>query len=892
MERLIFVDLKVLEAYSNSPEAILTEDTALQIAVANHPETSRNLLEVLAKSDRPEVAEAAQMHVNYAGELIGDCQEAVENRLKSRHLGQNDNLAAELLKIAPLPVYFLSEYVPPEYLIQGLNNPYLSQRDRIQLLARLAQETSLEPRLQVAESPDTPSAVLEQLIGDLELSIRIAVEYNPNCPPELVELVKGQHQVASNWDTHSQQLDDLSNSNWDWIRLAVAQNPSALEGTLLKLAGDKVFKIQLAVAKNPVTPATVLNVLAEYSSKEMQALVAKHPNATEEILHNLFDTQQSVIKSRDNLPASILEKFYQRLNKSIALSPDHQLRNQYSGIRCFLLQQPNTPAWILAEFADVDLDEMRKAKLANRSHQPKPEILEKWIQDDLRFLIDIAKHPQVSEEIIEKIIQYPNLKIKLGATQNPITPENLKLRLFEELTEDGIEDKIKIEIAADINTPSQILEKLASKLSSMSSVLTKLSQIIPNASPSLIDKIINFIDHYQSPEEILFWLRQDEAFIKPILDDWQKVIDSLGETEIQQLKSMAMMMMPAMGLSGGVPRQDRVWLSQGLENSKINQADFLQNLPPTYILYGLLMLIGMSHENDRSGKAIVTALLGNPSTLAGTRDHLWERYREKSDDNRRVKDASLRLALGCNPAVPEDRRKEYLEQALSSGYSNIREAIAKNPSTPLEILEKIASRGLGGLQQVVKNPNCPIHLLKQTVEQIENSSGLSHTLVEVAKNPNTPIVLLEELALSKSSYGVAEAVLKNPNLDLQSIYEIQLIIQKEKEIQQVNQILAKRTDSPYALAKVLETGDQNAKLLVAKNRKTPIKVLEKLAKDEDETIRQTVAQNLSISQEIAQQLAEDKSINVQLSLLRSRIDLSPSILHQLAQNENQSIRLE
>ncbi|MEM8831085.1 MAG: hypothetical protein AAGE96_17265, partial [Cyanobacteria bacterium P01_G01_bin.19] len=727
MEKLISLDVQALEAFGNSPEEILKEDIALQIAVASHPDTLRNVLEVLANSENLEVAEAAQMHVNYAGELTEAWQDAVENKLKSRYLGQNDRLAVELLKIAPLPVYFLSEYVPPEYLIQGLNHPYLSKSDceasrrhRTKLLARLAQEPTLEPRLQVAESPDTPPTLLEQLIGDLELSIRIAVEYNPNCSSGLVELVKGQHRVASNWDTDSQQLDNLSDSNWDWIRLAVAQNPSSAEETLLKLAGDKVFRIQLAVAKNPITSSEVLAVLSEHSSKEIQAEVAKHPNATEEILHSLFDTQQGVIKSRDNLSTRILEKIFNESPKDSEVPLF--LSRSGAGID-FYTRQPNTPTWILAEFAEVDIEKLTVEKLEKEQKRGSSlGIHKEWVSDEIKPIINLAKHPQVSTEILEQILQYPNLGIKLAVAQNQKISPELRLQLLEELIQNESERRIviqtKINIAADTNTPSAILEKLASKLSSISSVLTKLGQIIPNASKSLIDKITEFINRHQSPEQILFWSRQDEAFRTPILNDWQEIIDSLDETETQQLKGMAMMMMPAIGMSGGVPRQDRVWLSQGLENKSINQADFLQNLPPTYSLYGLLMLIGMSHQNDRSGKAIVTALLGNPSTPASIRDRLWERYREKSEDNRRVKDASLRLALGFNSAIPENQRQEYLEQALSSGYSNIREAIAKNPLTPLEILERIANRGLGGLQQVVKNPNCPVHLLQKTVEEI------------------------------------------------------------------------------------------------------------------------------------------------------------------------------
>ncbi|HEY9693748.1 MAG TPA: hypothetical protein V6D15_16200 [Oculatellaceae cyanobacterium] len=64
---------------------------------------------------------------------------------------------------------FLSEWVPAERLIEGLRNPYLPSRCRLKFLKRLAKELTLEPRLQVAESLLTLSALLEQLAGDLEM---------------------------------------------------------------------------------------------------------------------------------------------------------------------------------------------------------------------------------------------------------------------------------------------------------------------------------------------------------------------------------------------------------------------------------------------------------------------------------------------------------------------------------------------------------------------------------------------------------------------------------------------------------------------------------------------------------------------------------------------------
>ncbi|MEH2178012.1 MAG: hypothetical protein V7K56_02320 [Nostoc sp.] len=51
-------------------------------------------------------------------------------------------------------------------------------------------------------------------------------------------------------------------------------------------------------------------MLAENQDKAIQAAVAEHGNATEEILHQLFPTQQELLERKKNLPTSILERFF------------------------------------------------------------------------------------------------------------------------------------------------------------------------------------------------------------------------------------------------------------------------------------------------------------------------------------------------------------------------------------------------------------------------------------------------------------------------------------------------------------------------------------------------------------------------------------------------------
>ncbi|MGB3642096.1 MAG: hypothetical protein WBA39_31640 [Rivularia sp. (in: cyanobacteria)] len=231
-----------LQPLIDRPESLINQTLEFQLAVANSGQTPCQLLEVLVNnSGYPQVVEAAKLHVNLAGEVGENWREVAETAIKNAPLEQNDKLVAELLKIAPVPEYLISEWIPGHRLIEGLENPYLLQSDKIKLLERLAHSTIIEERLKAAAHKETPRETLEILAGDLELPIRIAVEYHDNSPDDVIEIIKNQHGIASNWDTNPQQLVELAESKWSWVRQAVARNFYAPVEVLRKLTGDSVL---------------------------------------------------------------------------------------------------------------------------------------------------------------------------------------------------------------------------------------------------------------------------------------------------------------------------------------------------------------------------------------------------------------------------------------------------------------------------------------------------------------------------------------------------------------------------------------------------------------------------------------------------------------------------
>ena len=97
------ISVSDLQAFLSAPEQLRKQPVELQLAVANFVDTPKSLLEVLVNSASLEVAEAASLHVNWAGEITNDWQRIVDEILQSQQIGQNDQLAVELLKLGPVP---------------------------------------------------------------------------------------------------------------------------------------------------------------------------------------------------------------------------------------------------------------------------------------------------------------------------------------------------------------------------------------------------------------------------------------------------------------------------------------------------------------------------------------------------------------------------------------------------------------------------------------------------------------------------------------------------------------------------------------------------------------------------------------------------------------------
>jgi len=153
-------------------------------------------------------------------------------------------------------------------------------------------------------------------------------------------------------------------------------------------------------------------------------------------------------------------------------------------------------------------------------------------------------------------------------------------------------------------------------------------------------------------------------------------------------------------------------------------------------------------------------VVGQVAMNLSLRTSVYEREKEKSPIMEEllvklseVEDMGSRWAVAKNPHTPVD----VLEKLAKDEVNLVRALVATNPNTPSHILrnlfsdEKIVRDGLSG------NPNTPAKILKTL-----SCDSDKMVRMRVAENPSTPIELLECLK-NDSDENVAKAAEANLN---------------------------------------------------------------------------------------------------------------------------------
>ena len=226
--------------------------------------------------------------------------------------------------------------------------------------------------------------------------------------------------------------------------------------------------------------------------------------------------------------------------------------------------------------------------------------------------------------------------------------------------------------------------------------------------------------------------------------------------------------------------------------------ELLPNLPDKSVkevvrrLIDVLELINIEINHFRS---VPVAIVGNPNTPSLIRERLQKDFSEPVEQEKyHSSKENMLLALGCNPQVPEAERIGYFQEIIDSGAGYL---IAEDVRTPVYILEQLLLSDKDYKEIIAKNPATPEYLLRRIAYRCDKDLWTT-----LAENPNTPADLLLSFLNEEPErklYRLAsifDSVIENPNSPIWTRYSLSVEQENLEYIAQVNEFMARRSDSP------------------------------------------------------------------------------------------------
>lgn len=560
------------------------------------------------------------------------------------------------------------------------------------------------------------------------------------------------------------------------------------------------------VARNPDTNPTLLVKLSYSSDRDTREGVVSNPNTPTNIL----------LKLGEEFPEQLLDNpvFSLLLLEDINLIEKIPIESLSS-----LLKQAKIPI-IFLEWAAKNCNYEEVLRSVAQNSITSETILEKMVVQKNNIGIYIAQRPNISINLLEKLVKYGDLETHLYLARNAETP----VAILEKLAEHqfiylNLKIAVLVALAKNPITSESILEKLAKdtntevkKAVASRQDLSKNLVLLLARDYTVKVKGLLLKNRYLSPDLLEQLTEYRELSILCL-------VARHSNTSIDLLKQLSTN--PALR---SFVAQNRSATKEILEqlacarNEKVcfallknpnTPANILEQLANNSI-YDLPLVF---HRN--TSKEIKTKIL---ERLARDNRFSVRRYVALHPNTPTKilidwahKSNLLRLWAAKNPSTPTITLERL---ASASEVLDVRVAVAKNPSTPKSILDKLSQdTGFGVRKAVANNLNTSVETLEAIAKSIKTWGEI---FLELARNPNTPAHILEKLAEEIAWYDNDNTwsyiLIQNPNISNQ---------------------LQKRL-----LIRLAGSYKYNFRLFVVHHPNTPLNILEKLTQDRDLRVRQ------------------------------------------------------
>ncbi len=268
------------------------------------------------------------------------------------------------------------------------------------LLSSLVVNSALSPEVLESLERECDSVNLHRLLANPSISsdrIRAAASSDDFLIRE---------DAARNPAAPADVLLQLSNDSVDWVRAAVAANPSisvellvqgypssfGLSGLKGGLICDSHSAVRAAVATNPSTPTWLLEALADQPAVR-EAVVANPSTPSSVIRRCCVGQLTAVAAANPNAPAVLLESLASQKNPKIQTA---------------IAANPNTPAEVVRRLVDLDDAETNLAITSNPNapQDVLTQVLKRAIQRDAwNQVVNLSLNPSTRDSDLAKIVR-------------------------------------------------------------------------------------------------------------------------------------------------------------------------------------------------------------------------------------------------------------------------------------------------------------------------------------------------------------------------------------------------------------------------------------------------------------------------------------------------------
>jgi 3-methyladenine DNA glycosylase AlkC len=231
-------------------------------------------------------------------------------------------------------------------------------------------------------------------------------------------------------------------------------------------------------------------------------------------------------------------------------------------------------------------------------------------------------------------------------------------------------------------------------------------------------------------------------------------------------------------------------------------------------------------------------------------------------------DESLLVQIAKREACPE----AFLKWAMRQGSEQVLMAIAMNPSTPVELLQQLLVSEFKPVQEAVRFHTKLLDGMEVSDIQAHFKQAVIERLNVLSSREAYQMWRRKELSLVHFCYLSIDARLLIVNGDYPPF------------------VVQKPFTSSWLLAKLAKDSDDYVRKTLAENPNTPSSSLTLLAKDDDKLVRESVAKNPNAPSALLTILAKDKH-----NLVRSGVASNPNVPEDLltlfSNDESSSVRV-